>query len=62
MRILIFVALALLLLYCAPPKVAELLKGGIDCDVSITMPDEVPARGEELHVQARFTNCRDVVQ
>lgn len=47
---------------CAPPPVSELLKGGIDCDVAITMPplERDPQAGEEVKVKARFSNCHEV--
>lgn len=44
---------------CAPPSITEILKGEIECDVSITMPDEVPERREVVTVKARFANCRE---
>lgn len=57
MRLLLLV---LLLAGCAPPKVSDLLKGGLDCDVDITMPDETPRARELVKVKARFSNCIEV--
>ena len=47
---------------CAPPKVSDLLSGGIDCDVAITMPEleRTPSAGEPVKVKARFANCHEV--
>lgn len=45
---------------CAPPTVEEFLGKGVDCTVTITMPDEPIDGREEVTVKARFTDCREV--
>lgn len=54
-----FCLFIILLIACAPPKISEFLKEGVNCKAAITMPDGRP--GEVIEVpNVRIYECHEV--
>jgi hypothetical protein len=45
---------------CAKPTVSEFLGNGVDCKAAITVPEELPERGETVTVDVKIFNCREI--
>lgn len=56
------IAMAAVLFGCAPPPISELLKDGVNCRASITMPSERPRESETIDVAVKIYECKEVKQ